>query len=289
MVFEANAVSTQRNVALELIGSGDQVLAQSDDWGNGFGEKISGWEVPQDGTYVVKASFTAGGRGAAESSVRAFVRYEEGAADPVNLQSQSINFTLPASRSLADGALALQATATSSLPVRFEVISGPATITNNSLVATTAGTVVVRALQDGDATYQSALPVEHSITITEEQSPYDVWARSVFGHNYPTQGGPDHDFDGDGQSNHQEWRAKTDPRDANSRFQIASTDQTPETFTIRWQAQDGVTYRILYSTNLNTWQELPNSTHTGSGSTLTHTDTDITNHSGKFYKLEIVE
>ena len=289
MVFEANAVSAQRNVALELIGSGDQVLARADDWGNGFGEKISGWEVPQDGTYVVKASFTAGGRGAAESSVRAFVRYEEGAADPVNLQSQSINFTLPATRSLADGALALQATATSSLPVRFEVISGPATITNNSLVANTAGTVVVRALQDGDATYQSALPVEHSITITEEQSPYEVWARSVFGPDTATQGGPDHDFDGDGQSNHQEWRAKTDPRDANSRFQIASTDQTPEAFTIRWQAQDGVTYRILYSTNLNTWQELPNSTRTGSGSTATHTDTDITNHSGKFYKLEIVE
>ena len=289
MVFEANAVYAQRNVALELIGAGGQVLARADDWGNGFGEKISGWEVPQDGTYVVKASFAAGGRGAAESSVRAFVRYEEGAADPVNLQSQSINFTLPASRSLADGALALQATATSSLPVRFEVISGPATITNNSLVANTAGTVVVRALQDGDATYQSALPVEHSITITEEQSSYEVWARSVFGPDTATQGGPDHDFDGDGQSNHQEWRAKTDPRDANSRFQIASTDQTPETFTIRWQAQDGVTYRILYSTNLNTWQELPNSTRTGSGSTATHTDTDITNHSGKFYKLEIVE
>jgi len=289
MVFEANEVSAQRNVALELIGSGGQVLAQADDWGNGFGEKISGWEVPQDGTYVVKASFTAGGRGAAESSVRAFVRYEEGAADPVNLQSQSINFTLPASRSLADGALALQATATSSLPVRFEVVSGPATITNNSLVATTAGTVVVRALQDGDATYQSALPVEHSITITEEQSSYEVWARSVFGPDTATQGGPDHDFDGDGQSNHQEWRTKTDPRDANSRFQIASTDQTPEAFTIRWQAQDGVTYRILYSTDLNTWQELPNSTRTGSGSTLSHTDTDITNHPGKFYKLEIVE
>jgi hypothetical protein len=149
--------------------------------------------------------------------------------------------------------------------------------------------VVVRALQDGDATYQSALPVEHSITITEEQSPYEVWAQSVFGPDYATQGGPDHDFDGDGQSNHQEWRTKTDPRDASSRFQIASTQRHANGFELSWKAENGLNYRILFSTDLNTWTELPDSRRTGSGSTLTHTDTDLTNHPRKFYKIEVVE
>jgi hypothetical protein len=288
MVFEANEVSSQRNVNLELIGAGGQVLAQADDWGNGFGEKISGWEVPQDGTYVIKASFAAGGRGAAESSVRAFVKYEQGTADPANLQSQSINFTLPASRSLGLGALALQATATSSLPVRFEVASGPATITNNTLLPSAAGTVVVRALQDGDATRQSALPVERTITITPAPPTYEEWAQSVFGQDYAAKGARNHDFDGDGQNNEKEWRAKTDPRSSSSRFHIATTQRHTNGFELRWEAKDGVNYRILSSSNLNSWLELPDSRRSGKGSTESYTHT-FTNQSRLFYKIEIVE
>jgi hypothetical protein len=289
MVFEANEVSSQRNVELQLIGAGGQVLAQADDWGNGFGEKISGWEVPQDGTYVIKASFAAGGRGASECSVKAYVKYEQGTADPVDLQSQSINFTLPDSRSLNLGTLALQATATSSLPVRFEVASGPATIINGSTLRPDAvGTVVVRALQDGDVTRDSAIPVERTIVITQAPPTYEEWAQSVFGPDYTAKGARHHDFDGDGQNNEKEWRAKTDPRDGTSRFHIATTQRHTNGFELRWKAENGVNYRILSSSNLNTWLELPDSRRSGKGSTESYTH-PLTNQSRLFYKIEIVE
>jgi hypothetical protein len=82
------------------------------------------------------------------------------------LLPQSISFSPPASRTLADPALTLSATASSGLPVSFSLVSGPATLNGATLTPTGTGTVVVRADQGGDASYAAAASVSASITIT---------------------------------------------------------------------------------------------------------------------------
>ncbi|RDC64883.1 T9SS type A sorting domain-containing protein [Adhaeribacter pallidiroseus] len=49
----------------------------------------------------------------------------------------------------------LQATATSGLPITFSVVSGPATVKGHLITLTGRGTVIVKARQPGNATYQS--------------------------------------------------------------------------------------------------------------------------------------
>ena len=56
----------------------------------------------------------------------------------------------------------LRATATSGLPVRFEVAAGPGTLSGTQL-SCLGGTVVVRATQDGDTTFDPALPVTQTV------------------------------------------------------------------------------------------------------------------------------
>lgn len=71
---------------------------------------------------------------------------------------------------------ALNATATSGLPVSYTVISGPATITNDSIVnlTGTAGTVTIKAYQNGNVPqYDTATPV---ITSFEVIDPYLVFS-----------------------------------------------------------------------------------------------------------------
>lgn len=58
-----------------------------------------------------------------------------------------------------------EATASSGLPVIFEVVSGPATYIDGLLTATGLGTVRIRATQAGNALYQPAEPVEYSIEV----------------------------------------------------------------------------------------------------------------------------
>jgi hypothetical protein len=287
VIVEACEVSTGRDVGIQLVGNNGQLLASADVWGNGFGEIIDGWEVPTEGTYRVRASF-ANGSGMAECKVRAFIKREAGAASFVSLPGQNISFTPPATHQLIDAQLNLVATATSSLPVRFELVSGPASLSGTTLTPTAAGTVILRALQDGDATWESAIPVERAITITSTApQSYEAWAQEMFGADYATKGGSAQDADGDGQSNEVEWRAKTHPRNAADRFEIATATRSASGFKIRWQAREGVNYRIMVSTDLSSWAELPNSRVTGAGAEVERTD-PATNVSGKFYRVEVL-
>ena len=288
VIVEAREVSTGRDVGIQLVGNNGQVLAAADVWGNGFGEIIDGWEAPADGTYLVRASF-ATGNGAAECKVRAFIKREAGAASLVSLSGQNISFNPPATRPVNSGPLSLIATATSSLPVRFELVSGPATLSGTSLTATAEGTVVLRALQDGDATWESAIPLERTITFTAVMAnTYEAWAQAIFGADYATKGGATQDADGDGQSNEVEWQAKTHPLDAADRFEIATSTRTASGFKIRWQAREGVNYRIMVSTDLSNWVELANSRVSGAGAEVERID-PAANTSGKFYRVEVVQ
>ena len=61
--------------------------------------------------------------------------------------------------------IALNARASSGLPVRFALLGGPAVLTDHSLQVTGVGAVTVQANQPGDAFYLPAPPVNRSFNV----------------------------------------------------------------------------------------------------------------------------
>jgi ELWxxDGT repeat protein len=62
----------------------------------------------------------------------------------------------------------ITASSSSDLPVTFEIVSGPANISGNTLTITGAGEVVVRATQPGDDEYNPAPTVERTFNIVKD-------------------------------------------------------------------------------------------------------------------------
>jgi hypothetical protein len=78
---------------------------------------------------------------------------------------QAIAFgTLP-NRTYGDASFGLTATASSGLPVSFNILSGPAVLSGSNVTISAPGTVVVRASQAGDASYQNAPAVDQSFIV----------------------------------------------------------------------------------------------------------------------------
>ena len=78
---------------------------------------------------------------------------------------QTITFGPLPSTTLGDPPFALTATASSGLPVTYDIVSGPATVTGNMLTITGGGSVVVRALQSGNPDYSAAPSVDQSFSV----------------------------------------------------------------------------------------------------------------------------
>lgn len=78
---------------------------------------------------------------------------------------QVINFQPLPDRTYGDASFTLSATASSSLPVSFSILSGPATLSGNTVSLTGVGTVVVQATQAGDSSYSAASPVSRSFNV----------------------------------------------------------------------------------------------------------------------------
>jgi hypothetical protein len=91
---------------------------------------------------------------------------------------QSINLTPITDRSIEEGPVSLQAFADSSLPVQFEIISGPATLDGNELSFTASGKIVLRATQPGGSVWLPADTVESSFTV---YSVFDTWRLEELG------------------------------------------------------------------------------------------------------------
>jgi hypothetical protein len=93
------------------------------------------------------------------------------------LLAQSIVFLPPAAVVFGAASVNLSsfAGATSSLPVSFKVMSGPATLKGSVLTFTGAGTVVVQASQPGDSSYVAAVPVTKTIAVAKAM-PVITWA-----------------------------------------------------------------------------------------------------------------
>ncbi len=82
-------------------------------------------------------------------------------------QNQTITFTTIPNKTFGDAPFTLTATASSGLPVSFQVMSGPATIIGNTVTLSGAGTVVIEAVQPGNDTWNQALPVAQTITVAK--------------------------------------------------------------------------------------------------------------------------
>jgi sugar lactone lactonase YvrE len=83
-------------------------------------------------------------------------------------QPQTISFTAPATPvTYGVAPIALVASASSALPIKFTVLSGLAAISATTLTITGAGTVVVTASQAGNNSYAAATTVSRTITVNK--------------------------------------------------------------------------------------------------------------------------
>lgn len=79
---------------------------------------------------------------------------------------QTITFSQPAAQTYG-GQLTLNASASSGLTVSYVIISGPATVSYNTVTFTGVGNVLVRALQAGNGAYNAAASVDRTITVNK--------------------------------------------------------------------------------------------------------------------------
>lgn len=86
-----------------------------------------------------------------------------------SLQStQTITFALGTSTvTFGISPITLSATASSGLAVAFSVISGPGTVSGNTLTVTGAGNIVIEADQAGNSGYSAAAPVQQTLTVSQ--------------------------------------------------------------------------------------------------------------------------
>ncbi|MGD0732354.1 MAG: sugar-binding protein [Terracidiphilus sp.] len=91
------------------------------------------------------------------------------AVTPTSLASQTITFTAPTSPvTYGVSPITLSASASSGLAVTFSVVSGPGTVSGNTLTVTGAGTIVVAANQAGNSTYAPAPQVTQNVVVNQE-------------------------------------------------------------------------------------------------------------------------
>jgi sugar lactone lactonase YvrE len=91
--------------------------------------------------------------------------------------AQTITFPQP-TQTIYPGTATLMATASSGQPVSYIVLSGSATVSGSTLTYTSPGTVVVQAMQAGNAQFSAAPPVSVTLNVTLAPSAID-WQPST--------------------------------------------------------------------------------------------------------------
>ncbi|MBO9565673.1 MAG: carboxypeptidase regulatory-like domain-containing protein [Niastella sp.] len=105
----------------------------------------TGYNAAQDGSYTAAYTNTCGAGPQSNPVTFAGER-----------QNQTITFPTVPALNFGDGYVVLQATTTSGLAITYNIVSGPGTLKNDTLTATGAGTIVVRAFQAGNEDYNEA-------------------------------------------------------------------------------------------------------------------------------------
>jgi len=161
--------------------------------------------------------------------------------------------------------------------------------------------VTTRSVLVDDPTFAS-MPMRFYRVVTPIQSFWDPdsdgdgipdsWMLQIFGH--PTGLASDHsraqdDADGDGMTNLQEYRAGTDPLDAQSslKLQFQSMDATTSRPQFSFTAMPGISYTLQYSDSLTSgiWQKLRDELAGDTIRTVTLSDASATNASTRFYRI----
>src|SRR5260221_3287669 len=104
---------------------------------------------------------------------------------------------------------------------------------------------------------------------------------TYFGNSDPSVGLKHHandDFDGDGLTNLQEYRAGMDPTDPTSAQRVSLINPG----TVQWQAKPYELYELLGSTNLSTWTRVGNPILP---TNATPTVTGIATNSAMFFRV----
>jgi alpha-tubulin suppressor-like RCC1 family protein len=93
---------------------------------------------------------------------------------------QKITFASLTDRTPTSAPFGLTASASSLLPVSFDIVSGPATLTGNTVALTgAAGIVTIRASQAGNASYAAAPSIDGSFTVATSAALLANWAAST--------------------------------------------------------------------------------------------------------------
>jgi hypothetical protein len=97
--------------------------------------------------------------------------------------SQSITFAAPSNKVYGTPPFALDATASSGLPVQYKVVSGPATVSGNTVTLTGVGTVTIEASQPGNANYSAAFSLQRSFSVTAPATTASASMQAVISDN----------------------------------------------------------------------------------------------------------
>ncbi|MEY2879840.1 MAG: hypothetical protein RLZZ15_2220 [Verrucomicrobiota bacterium] len=121
---------------------------------------ISGSTVTLSGLGLVTIRASQGG----DANYQAAAPTEQ--SFTVSRANQTLTFGPLENRTFGDTPFALSATASSGLAPSLSVVSGPATISGNTLTLTGVGTVKIRASQAGNTSYNAAVDAEQSFTVS---------------------------------------------------------------------------------------------------------------------------
>ncbi|WP_128545279.1 M4 family metallopeptidase [Larkinella soli] len=93
------------------------------------------------------------------------VWYGNGVRLEAQKTAQTITFNEIPDRYAGDGSFTLTATASSKLPVTFQIVSGPATLNGSRVTPQGPGVVTIRATQAGNDEFAAATPVERKFSL----------------------------------------------------------------------------------------------------------------------------
>jgi peptidoglycan/xylan/chitin deacetylase (PgdA/CDA1 family) len=82
-------------------------------------------------------------------------------------KAQTITFAAIPNKTYTSPPFKVSATASSGLPVFFSIVSGPATVSHDTVKVTGVGTVIIRASQAGNATYAPAPNIDNSFIVSK--------------------------------------------------------------------------------------------------------------------------
>ena len=167
---------------------------------------------------------------------------------------QTIDFPALSSIEFTTTPIDLTATASSGLPVTFEVASGAGSIQSGQLVLSGVGELSIRALQTGDSNYNAATPVSQPLEATGN---FDSWKIGRF---TPTEiadtgiSGPDAVVTTDGISNLMKYALGLEPKSV----EVLPTyvEALADNFRFVYQrpvSVVGVTYTVEATTDLTNW------------------------------------